>query len=300
MQVLLAQGTSLTIFQSDLQYYRIRLPSKLAPDAQQTLSISFYQVKAFMPLPASIQQNDKQYLSYSFSAYAPSAYPSLKQKTEVKLPTTDIPDYTTIAADSVNGEFPKKDGQKLTYGPFSKVEANAVSPAKVRYQFTKPVNYVSELKRDIEVSHWGGNVAFEENYTLLNQGANLTNLFSRVEWSRSLYYQPDTSALKELRFPLQVGSKDVYFTDYIGNVSTSRFRSNRKEALLETKPRYPVFGGWKYPFTIGWNADARRFLKKATGDTYVLKVPFLEGPKQPEGIQYERTEVRVLLPEGAE
>ena len=287
-------------FSSHTQYYRIKLPSQLAPDAQQTLSITFYHLHAFKPLPASIEQNDKQYLSYSFSAYSPSAYPSLKQKTEVKLPTTDIPEYTTVAANSDHGEFPKKEGQKLTYGPFSKVETNAVSPAKIRYQFTSPISYVSELKRDIEVSHWGGNVAFEENYNLLNQGANLSSLFSRVEWSRALYYKPETTALRELKFPLQVGSKDAYFTDVIGNVSTSRFRSNRKEALLEIKPRYPVFGGWKYPFTIGWNADARRFLKRTTGDTFVLKVPFLEGPKQSEGIQYEQMQVRVLLPEGAE
>lgn len=83
-------------------------------------------------------------------------------------------------------------------------------------------------------------------------------------------------------------------------MSTSRFRPGKREALLVTKPRYPIFGGWKYPFTIGWNADAKNFLRKAAGGGFVLNVPFLEGPKQAEGVEYENVVVRVILPEGAE
>ncbi|KAI0125670.1 Ribophorin I [Xylariales sp. AK1849] len=285
---------------SDIQYYRVQLPKPLEPNAQQTLGISFYYLKAFYPLPSSIEQADKQYLVYPFSAYCQSAYPTLKQKTEVKLPSSDIPDYTKIAGSGDVKEFPQKSGSKLTYGPFPEVPAGAISPVKVRFEFTKPVTHISQLERDVEVSHWGGNVAFEERYTLFNRGANLSALFNRVKWAQSQYFNPQTYALKELKFGLQPGSKDAYFTDVIGNVSTSRFRTNRREASLEIKPRYPIFGGWKYPFTIGWNADAKNFLRKKSGDNYLLKLPFLEGPNQPEGVEYEQIELRILLPEGAE
>ncbi|KAI1372693.1 Ribophorin I [Hypoxylon crocopeplum] len=285
---------------SDTQYYRIRLPAPLPAKGQQTLGISFYYLSAFAPLPSSIQQSDKQYLVYQFSAYCQSAYPTLKQKTEVKLPSSDIPDYTKIAGSDETKESPQKQGSKLTYGPFPEVPAGAVSPVKVRYEFTKPVTHVSQLERDVEVSHWGGNVAFEERYTLYNHGANLSELFNRVKYAQSQYFNPVSYALKEMKFPLRVGSKDAYFTDAIGNVSTSRFRSNRREAVLELKPRYPVFGGWKYPFTIGWNADAKNFLRKKSSDNYLLNVPFIEGPKQSEGVAFEQIQVRVLLPEGAE
>lgn len=175
-----------------------------------------------------------------------------------------------------------------------------MEPVTVRFEFTKPVTHVSVLERDIEVSHWGGNVAFEERYTLYHRGANLSSLFNRVKWAQQQYYNPNSYALKEMRFPLRVGSADPYYTDAIGNVSTSKFRSNRREALLEIKPRYPVFGGWKYPFTIGWNSDAKNFLRKLSGGSHVLNVPFLEGPKQVEGTEYERVQVQVILPEGAE
>lgn len=279
---------------SDTQYYRIRLPAPLDAGAQQTLGISFYYLKAYNALPASIEQNDLQYLSYEFSTLAPSAYPTTKQKTEVKAGSASIPDYTKV------DEFPEKQGSKLVYGPFGEKPAGALSPAQVRFEFTKPVTHVASLERDIEVSHWGGNIAFEERYTLHHLGANLSNHFNRVKWAQAQYLNPTSWALKELRFPLQVGSTDAYFTDTIGNVSTSRFRSNKREALLELKPRYPIFGGWKYPFTVGWNADAANFLRKTATGGFVLKVPFLEGPKQAEGVEYEDIDVRVLLPEGAE
>ncbi|KAI0817619.1 oligosaccharyltransferase alpha subunit [Xylaria sp. FL0064] len=284
---------------SDTQFYRIKLPSPLAPKSQQTLGISFYYLNAVKPLPAAIEQADKQYLVYAFSAYAPSAYPTLKQKTEVKLPSADAPDYTKIAGHGETKEFPVKQGSKLTYGPFPEVPAGASSPMKVRYEFNKPVTHISQLERDIEVSHWGGNIAFEERYTLFHYGANLSSQFSRVKWAQSQYFSPQTFALKELKFVLGAGSKDAYFTDVIGNVSTSRFRSNKREAVLELKPRYPVFGGWKYPFTVGWNADSHNYLKKS-GSKFLLNVPLIEGPKQPEGVEYEHVDVRVILPEGAD
>jgi oligosaccharyltransferase complex subunit alpha (ribophorin I) len=250
-------------------------------------------------LPASIAQDESQFLKYPFSAVCYSAYPTIKQKTELKFGSGNIPDYTRVPG-SDGSEGPTKQGSKLTYGPFKDIPAGALEPASVRFEFTKPVNHVSSLERDIEVSHWGGNVAFEERYTLYHRGANLSALFNRVKWAQQQYYNPNTYALREMRFPLRVGSADAYYTDVIGNVSTSRFRSNKRESVLEIKPRYPVFGGWKYPFTIGWNSDVKNFVRRTPWGGYAINVPFLEGPKQVEGVEYEQVTVRVVLPEGVE
>ncbi|KAK5663324.1 hypothetical protein OQA88_3752 [Cercophora sp. LCS_1] len=285
---------------SDVQYLRIQLPTPLAPGGQQTLGISYYVLKAYKPLPAQIKQEDQQFLSYSFSAYAPSVYTTLKQKTEVKLPSANVADYTKLPGSGDVAEFPQKSGAKLTYGPFGEKPAGAVEPISIRFEFNKPVSHVTNLERDIEVSHWGGNVAFEERYTLIHRGANLSSLFNRVKWAQSMYYAPTTHALKELKFPLRAGSVDAYYTDVIGNISTSKFRSGKRDALLEIKPRYPIFGGWKFPFTIGWNSDAKNFLRQTATGGYILNVPFIEGPKTTEGIEYEKVQLRVILPEGAQ
>lgn len=288
---------------SSTEFYLIHLPTPLAPKAQQTLSISYSILSAIAPVPAKIGQSDKQYVQYTFSAYVPSTYVTEKQKTKIKFPNGDVPDYTTLPAD-LNAEKkadPQKQGSTFTYGPYNNVPAGAQESVSVRYEFTKPLTHASLLERDLEVSHWGGNLASEERYWLTNQGAELKNQFSRVDWQKSSYMNPATYALKALNLPLHPGAVDAYFTDDIGNVSTSRFRPGKKENLLELKPRYPVFGGWKYSFRVGWNADLNTYLRKlSTGDSYVLKVPFLEGPRTGEGIAYAKVHLRVILPEGAE
>lgn len=243
---------------------------------------------------------DKQYVVYTFSAYAPSAYTTLKQKTKLKFPTSDVPEYTILPANAEGKEDPQTQGTTFTYGPYNELPAGAQESVSVRYELTKPLIHASLLERDIEVSHWGGNLATEDRYWLENHAANLSNHFSRVSWATTQYYNPPTTALKEFRMPLKIGSLNPYFTDDIGNVSTSRFRSNSREALLELKPRYPIFGGWRYSFRVGWDSDLGAFLRKLSrGNKYILKVPFLEGPKLAEGVAYRKVEVRVLLPEGA-
>ncbi|KAL8715977.1 MAG: hypothetical protein Q9220_000644 [cf. Caloplaca sp. 1 TL-2023] len=281
---------------SPTQFFLTTLPQPLAPSSQLTLSITYHILSTLTPLPLKIAQSDKQYLLYTFSTTTPSAYPTLKQKTKIKFPTTDIPD-------AIGGSSPPdRQGSTYTYGPYNDpIPAGALEPASVRYEFTRPLIHSSLLERDIEISHWGGNLACEERYWLTNQGAQLKEQFSRVQWAVTQHYNPPTSALRSLNVPLKVGSLNPYFTDDIGNVSTSRFRSNRKEANLELKPRYPVFGGWKYSFRIGWDADVKSFLRvlKTPEGGHVLKVPFLEGPKMGEGVSYGKVELRVILPEGA-
>lgn len=221
----------------------------------------------------------------------PSAYPTENQKTKVKFPGVDIRDVTSE---------PERQGSTFTYGPYENIPAGAEMEASARYEYTKPIIHVTLLERDIEVSQWGGNLATEERYWLTNKGAHLAKQFSRVAWATAQFYNPPTTALKSLNVPLKVGSLDPYFIDDIGNVSTSRFRSNSREANLEIKPRYPVFGGWNYNFRIGWNANLKSFLRiLKKGNGYILKVSFLEGPKMSEGVSYEKVELRIILPEGA-
>ena len=275
----------------------------MAPKSQLTLGISYSLLSSLSPLPATIDQNDKQYLTYRFSAYVPSAYQTVTQKTKLKFPSTDIPDYTTTEG-LKSGADPERKGATYTYGPYdtAKVTPGTEYPVTVRYEYTHPVITVNLLERDLEVSHWGGNLATEERYWLRNNASQLTNQFSRVEWTFASYQKAPTCAVRELNYPLLPGSVDAYFVDDIGNVSTSRYRPGTAKtgANLEFKPRYPIFGGWNYSFKLGWNNNLSAFLRKATGgDSYVLKAPFLQGPKMAEGIQYERVILRVILPEGA-
>jgi oligosaccharyltransferase complex subunit alpha (ribophorin I) len=276
----------------------------LAPKAQQTLAITYHLLHNLTPQPAAITQSEQQFVRADLSAYWPSAYDTLKQKTEVKLGSAGIKEYTKLPSGTSEStaELPTKAGSKLTYGPFGKVPAGAKEDVSVRYEYTKPLIHVTHLERDVEVSHWGGNIAFEERFLdLYNTAANLSKPFNRVEWAAAAFYKPSSTAVRDLTFSLPPGAKDPYFTDVIGNVSTSRFRPGHKsrDSVLEVKPRYPLFGGWKYPFTVGWNVDAGAFLKSLSSNKFILSVPFLDGPKQAEGVSYGEITLRVILPEGA-
>lgn len=289
-------------YHSPTEFFLIKLPTPLAPSEKVTLSITYSVLSALKPVPASINQADKQYVQFGFSAYTPSAYRTLKQKTKLKLPSTDAPEYTILGKNDDGKDDPQKQGASFTYGPYADVPAAAEQLVAVRYDFTKPMLHATLMERDVEVSHWGGNIATEERYWLEHRGATLKAHFSRVAWQQMQYYSPASSALKEFQYPVMIGSSNPYFIDDIGNVSTSRFRpvNNAKEGLLELKPRYPIFGGWKYSFRVGWDNNLKNYLRKLkTGDGYILKVPFLEGPKQPEGLEYEKLVLRIILPEGA-
>ena len=208
----------------------------------------------------------------------------------------------TSGIKSGSGVDPERKGSTFTYGPYNtaSVAPGTVYPITVRYEFTHPIIAVSLLERDVEVSHWGGNLATEERYWMHNNGSKLLGGFSRVQWTISKYNGDATNALRELNYPLKSGSVDPYYTDDIGNVTTSNYRPGRR-AHLSFQPRYPLFGGWNYSFRIGWNNALSSFLRKSAqdADKYILKVPFIEGPDMPEGVQYEKVVVQVILPEGA-
>lgn len=276
------------------------MPAKIAPAEQVTLQLAFATTGVLEPVPAAIAQDEKQFLRWSGTQFVASAYVTEKQKTRLKLPTHETPDFTTLPHRSDGSADPDKQGSTFTYGPYGTVEPalRGGSPVTIRYEYTQPVIRVDRFSREIEVSHWGGNIAFEEKYAMANSGARLKDHFSRVKWASTSYYNPPTAAIQALAYNLPVGASDPYFTDEIGNVSTSRFRSNAREARLELKPRYPIFGGWNYTYTLGWNHNLGEYLRhKPNGEDFVLVVPFLEGPREP--IVYGEVSLTVILPEGA-
>ncbi|KMU83438.1 oligosaccharyltransferase alpha subunit [Coccidioides immitis H538.4] len=188
------------------QYFVINLPKPLEPDSRLTLSISYYLLSALNPLPPAIEQDAKQYFAYTFSAYAPSAYVTYAQRTKVKFPTTDIPDYTTTSGMKVgSGSDPEKQGNTFTYGPYNTkdVTPGTIEPITVRYEFTRPIITATLLERDIEVSHWGGNLATEDRYWLQNNGAHLAKQFSRVAWSVKTLQNAPSVAISALRVTLK-------------------------------------------------------------------------------------------------
>lgn len=74
----------------------------------------------------------------------------------------------------------KHNGNKIVYGPFDSIGSHAFERLRIHYEYSKPLLTVTELVRDLQVSHWGGNLAVEENYKLHHSGARLVKCLKVV------------------------------------------------------------------------------------------------------------------------
>lgn len=98
-----------------------------------------------------------------------------------------------------------------------------------------------------------------------------------------------------MALPVEAG--DVYYRDLIGNISTSHLRADfgAGETVLELTPRFPMFGGWRNHFTIGYNMPSATALSKS-GDKFRLQMPAV--PDLYENYIIEELELKFILPEG--
>jgi len=142
-----------------------------------------------------------------------------------------------------------------------------------------------------------GNIAIEERYVIEHTGARLKGSFSRYDYQRN----PNQQAQSSFRFITAVlppTARDIYYRDQIGNVSTSHIREDDNNIIMQVLPRFPLFGGWKTDFYMGYNVPAWQYLSKENGIsfTYLLNATF--GSPFPQ-VSVDQAVVRVILPEGA-
>ncbi|KAI9319084.1 Ribophorin I [Dichotomocladium elegans] len=276
--------------ENELQLYEITFHKPLKPNEEIRFGVKIASTHALEPLPAKIPQVARQFVVYADNVYVHSPYPIEELKTTVQLPSQAIQSYTGSDHATVSGS-------KIVYGPFHSVAPGSYETMRLHFEYSKPILTVTDLRRDLEVSHWGNNLAVEEDYKLLHSGAKLETEFSRVTYQMTRPVHGQTNVLKDLAFTLPAHARDVYYRDEIGNVSTSHLNYEKDSASLVIAPRFPLFGGWKYSWYHGYNVDLGFFDRyiKDTGQ-YILNVNFVENVND---MVIDRAVVRIILPEGA-
>lgn len=63
-----------------------------------------------------------------------------------------------------------------------------------------------------------------------------------------------------LQTVLPASASDVYYRDEIGNISTSHLRILDDSAEVELRPRFPLFGGWKTHYILGYYVPTYEYL----------------------------------------
>eukprot|EP00052_Salpingoeca_macrocollata_P000956 m.23142 g.23142 ORF g.23142 m.23142 type:complete len:550 (+) comp10997_c0_seq1:72-1721(+) len=256
-------------------------------DAGKTVQLSLVMIytHAQLPFPKAITQEETQLVQFHGNAYYSSPYPTTKQSTEVKVPGR-VESATTVKPSS------KADG-KVSYGPYSDVAASATQPITVHFENNTPFLTVTKHMREVEVSHWG-NVAVSEFIDLKHTGAELKGSFSRLDYQR--VPNSGRSSVRSFTMKLPASAADVFYRDLIGNISTSNMREEDTAVVLELRPRFPLFGGWKTFYTVTYNLPSYEVLSR-DGSNFKLSVRFVDHLY--DNMVIDHTKLRVILPEGA-
>lgn len=150
------------------------------------------------------------------------------------------------------------------------------------------------MKREVEVSHWG-NIAIEELYELQHAGAKLKGGFSRFDYQMKRTAQ--SPSFRGLTATLPGKANNIYYRDQIGNISTSDMKTDADGDLqLEIQTRFPMFGGWKTQFYLGYSIPTENALFVDSDGKYNLKFDFFTVFND---VWVEEMEIKVILPEGS-
>ncbi|CDH60601.1 ribophorin i [Lichtheimia corymbifera JMRC:FSU:9682] len=272
-------------------WYKVVFDKPIEPDTEIRFGIKIAYTHVLENLPASIKQLGRQYVYYSENIYVDNPYFTDEIKTTLHLPAASrVLSYT-------GGPQVERIGDKIVYGPYLSVTPGSYNPFRIHYEYSKPLLTVTELQRDIQVSHWASNLAVEEHYKLEHSGARLEEEFNRAMFQKTRMVHDQTNVLKTLTFELPAAARDVYYRDEIGNVSTSRLSYGPDKATLQLFPRYPLYGGWIYTWFHGYNVDASQFVRYSSkSGRYILNLNFVENVQD---MVIDKAELRVVLPEGA-
>ncbi|KAJ8759132.1 hypothetical protein K2173_004139 [Erythroxylum novogranatense] len=275
------------------KHFSIILLNPLSSGETATLEVLYILTHSLEPFPKEISQSESQLVYYRDSALILSPYHVKQQTSFIKAPSTKVESFTNV-------EPTNRAGTELKYGPYEDRPPYSYSPIIIHFENNHPFAVVEELIREVEISHWGS-LQITESYKLFHAGARHKGVFSRVEY-QSRPSVSGVSSFKHLlaRLPPRVHS--VYYRDEIGNVSSSHLRTDSRKSELEIEPRYPLFGGWKSTFVIGYglplqdflfeSPDGRRYLNFTFGcplaetvvDKLIIKVVLPEGSKDPSAV----------------
>jgi oligosaccharyltransferase complex subunit alpha (ribophorin I) len=103
--------------------------------------------------------------------------------------------------------------------------------------------------------------------------------------------------VKNFKTVLPAAASDVYYRDDIGNISTSALRVLDDAVELELRPRFPLFGGWKTHYFIGYSVPSYEYLF-TNGNNYVLNMRLLDHVY--DDMLVEQFTLKIILPEGCQ
>lgn len=163
-----------------------------------------------------------QYVRASLPVYFTSPYETQRQATSIRVALASKRRFDFFESYSQHPAPVEIDesGRIIKYGPYDDVPAYSLTRVDLHYVLSQGFFTATYIEREVELSLWG-NIAVEEHFDMLNNGATLVGGFSRVDFllSRGV----DENVVEQFRVVLPPNAFGVYYRDIIGNISTSNF-----------------------------------------------------------------------------
>lgn len=268
------------------KFWRVDLKDPVSAGAAVVITNEAVFTKLIQPYPTAITQQEDQLVKYTGNLYVYSPYPVTSQKTNVIVNTKSIESFSKVKP------FSQQDGV-IQYGPYPNIAAFSEKELAVHYKNNSPFLTVTRVERLIEVSHWG-NIAVEELIEIEHTGAKLKGPFSRYDYQQDHHSGP--ASVRMYKTMLPASASDVYYRDTNGNISTSNMKVRKDSVELDLRPRYPLFGGWRTHYTLGYNVPSYEYLYHI-GNEYLLKMRVIDHIF--DDMQVDELTTKIILPEGS-
>ncbi|CAH0724571.1 unnamed protein product, partial [Brenthis ino] len=269
-----------------VKFWRVELKDTINAGSTAVYTIESVYTKALLPYPTAITQQEDQLVKYNGNLYFFSPYDVLSQKTNVLLNTKSIESFTKVKPYS-------QPDVSILYGPYPNIAPFTEKELSIHYKNNSPFLTVTRLERLIEVSHWG-NIAIEETIEVEHTGAKLKGPFSRYDYQQDHHSGP--ASVRNYKTLLPASASDVYYRDSNGNISTSNMKVKKDSVELDLRPRYPLFGGWRSHYTLGYNVPSYEYLFHS-GNEYLLKMRAIDHVF--DDMQIDELVTKIILPEGS-
>jgi oligosaccharyltransferase complex subunit alpha (ribophorin I) len=270
---------------ADVASHKIELLNLLGAGALTTVIVEYSITEYLVAYPELITQAENQFVQYNGHSNIISAYPVEKESSNFKVGSPKPISFTE--------QNPSKyASDKVSYGPYEKQKPYTQNAISIHYENNAPFLVATEVERIIEVSHWG-NIAVEEHIEVVHKGAQLKGSFSRLDFQmdRRGNKQP---VVKSFKTVLPSSSHDIYYRDQIGNISTSAVYPRADKLEVDLRPRFPLFGGWKTNYILGYNIPTSGFLF-SSGSDFALRMRLLDHLF--DNAVIEKLRVKIILPE---
>jgi oligosaccharyltransferase complex subunit alpha (ribophorin I) len=194
--------------------YKVELPYAIDVGASYDLQILELYKNRLTPKPEKLPlSSDEQTVEFIDNLYAYSIYPVISQEVSALLPNLNKIEYYT-EKDAMKAAKT----QSIHYGPL--LGGYKEEELRFHYEHPTPLIYFPKVERQIVLSHLGS-ISVDEHIELKNYAAGLEGEFSRLKYNTITSYHQGGHIFRKMNCQLPRKAFGLYYTDVIGNVSTS-------------------------------------------------------------------------------